>query len=86
MKTSENPVFSSESRPALRQRVVFSIVVAMLLMTLGAEAESLLRDTRGILSLAWPLGMLLLAIYWLRMFLSGWMRRFEIGECGDESV
>lgn len=58
----------------------------MLLMTLGAEAESLLRDTRGVLELAWPLGMLLLAIYWLRVFLAGWVRRFEIGEHGDDAV
>lgn len=86
MKTPETFVSCSDSRPALRQRIVFAIVVAMLLMTLGAEAESLLRDTRGVLALAWPLGMWLLAIYWLRMFLAGWMRRFGIGECGDESV
>lgn len=86
METTNTPLPCASSRLALRQRIVLSIIVAMLLITLGAAAESLLRDTYGVLSLAWPLGMLLLAIYWLRTFLSDWMRRFQIGERSDESL
>jgi hypothetical protein len=58
----------------------------MLLITLGAEAEALLREARGLVSLVWPMALLVLAIYWLRMFLRGWTRRFDIGEHGDESL
>lgn len=86
METTDTTSPSSPSRLALRQRVVLSLIVAMLLITLGAEAEALLREARGIVSLVWPMALLVLAIYWLRMFLRGWMQRFEIGEHGDESL
>lgn len=86
METTDNTSSRSTSRLALRQRVVLSIIVAMLLMTLGAQVETFLHETHGVLSLVWPMGLLLLAIYWLRVFLSGWMRRFGIGEQGDDLV
>ncbi|MFT3849505.1 MAG: hypothetical protein QM739_12810 [Propionivibrio sp.] len=86
METTDTTSTRPHSRFALRQRVVFSLFIAMLLMTLGAQVEAFLEETSGVLSLAWPMGMLLLAIYWLRIFLSGWMRRFQIGEGGDESM
>ena len=80
MKTLETP------SNALRQRVVLALIVAMLLITLGAEAETFLREMYGIVALVWPMALLVLAIYWLRMFLRGWTRRFDIGEHGDESL
>ena len=81
METTDTPSPRSTSRLALRQRVVLSLIVAMLLITLGAEAEALLREARGLVSLVWPMALLALAIYWLRVFLRGWMQRFGIGEC-----
>lgn len=86
METTDTTFPRSTSRLALRQRVVLSLIVAMLLITLGAEAEPLLREARGLVSLVWPMALLVLAIYWLRMFLRGWTRRFDIGEHGDESL
>ncbi len=86
METTDTTSPRSTSRLALRQRVVLSLIVAMLLITLGAEAEALLREARGLVSLVWPMALLVLAIYWLRMFLRGWTRRFDIGEHGDESL
>jgi len=77
MKTLETP------SNALRQRVVLALIVAMLLITLGAEAETFLREMYGIVALVWPMALLVLAIYWLRVFLRGWMQRFGIGECGE---
>lgn len=64
-----------------RQRVVLALIVAMLLITLGAEAETFLRERYDVVALVWPMALLVLAIYWLRVFLRGWMQRFGIGEC-----
>ena len=61
METTDNTSSRSTSRLALRQRVVLSIIVAMLLMTLGAQVETFLHETHGVLSLVWPMGLLLLA-------------------------
>ena len=80
MKTFGTPSDST------RQRVVLALIVAMLLITLGAEAETFLRERHDVVSLVWPMALLVLAIYWLRMFLRGWTRRFDIGEHGDESL
>ncbi len=63
-----------------RQRVVLALIVAMLLITLGAEAETFLRERYDVVALVWPMALLVLAIYWLRVFLRGWMQRFGIGE------
>ena len=86
METTDTPSPRSTSSLALRQRGVLSLIVAMLLTPLGAEAEAPLREARGLVSLVWPMALLVLAIYWLRMFLRGWTRRFDIGEHGDESL
>ena len=80
MKTFGTPSNST------RQRVVLALIVAMLLITLGAEAETFLRERHDVVALVWPMALLVLAIYWLRMFLRGWTRRFDIGEHGDESL
>ncbi len=63
-----------------RQRVVLALIVAMLLITLGAEAETFRRERYDVVALVWPMALLALAIYWLRVFLRGWMQRFGIGE------
>ena len=75
MKTFGTPSNST------RQRVVLALIVAMLLITLGAEAETFLRERHDVVALVWPMALLVLAIYWLRVFLRGWMQRFGIGEC-----
>ena len=75
MKTFGTPSDST------RQRVVLALIVAMLLITLGAEAETFLRERHDVVALVWPMALLVLAIYWLRVFLRGWMQRFGIGEC-----
>ncbi len=74
MKTFGTPSDST------RQRVVLALIVAMLLITLGAEAETFLRERHDVVALVWPMALLVLAIYWLRVFLRGWMQRFGIGE------
>ena len=74
MKTFGTPSNST------RQRVVLALIVAMLLITLGAEAETFLRERHDVVALVWPMALLVLAIYWLRVFLRGWMQRFGIGE------
>lgn len=78
METTDSTSTPS-SRLVLRQRLVLSLIVAMLFITLGAQVEPFLSDARGLLSLAWPMVMLLLAIYGLRIFLAGWMRRVMPG-------
>ena len=74
MKTFGTPSDST------RQRVVLALIVAMLLITLGAEAETFLRERYDVVALVWPMALLALAIYWLRVSLRGWMQRFGIGE------
>lgn len=74
MKTFGTPSNST------RQRVVLALIVAMLLITLGAEAETFPRERYDVVALVWPMALLVLAIYWLRVFLRGWMQRFGIGE------
>ena len=74
MKTFGTPSNST------RQRVVLALIVAMLLITLGAEAETFLRERYDVVALVWPMALLVLAIYWLHVFLRGWMQRFGIGE------
>ena len=74
MKTFGTPSDST------RQRVVLALIVAMLLITLGAEAETFLRERYDVVALVWPMALLVLAIYWLRVFLRVWMQRFGIGQ------
>jgi hypothetical protein len=45
-----------------RQRVVLALIVAMLLITLGAEAETFLRERYDVVALVWPMALLALAI------------------------
>ena len=77
---------TSSSMLAARKRVALALFLAMLLITLGAEISTAILGARGILSLLWPMAMLLLAIYWLRLFLSDWMRRVQLGKAGDDSL
>ncbi len=67
-----------------RKRVALLLFLAMLLMTLGAEVSTAFLGKAGVLPLLWPMAMLLLAIYWLRLFLADWMRRVQLGKSGDE--
>lgn len=69
-----------------RKRIALSLFVTMLLVTLGSDVSAVFLESTGVLSLVWPMTMLLLATYWLRLFLSDWMRQVQLGMPGDESV
>ena len=79
------PNKTSSAMLVARKRVALLLFLAMLLMTLGAEVSTFFLGKAGILPLLWPMAMLLLAIYWLRLFLADWMRRVQLGKSGDES-
>ena len=83
MNTSDK---TSSSMFVARKRVALLLFLAMLLMTLGAEVSTAFLGKAGVLPLLWPMAMLLLAIYWLRLFLADWMRRVQLGKSGDESA
>ncbi len=75
---------TSTSMFLVRKRVALLLFLAMLLMTVGAEVSALFLGQGGILPFLWPMAMLLLAIYWLRLFLADWTRRVQLGKSGDD--
>lgn len=68
--------------PLEKRHIVLAILVAMLLITLGAAAAELVA-MRGLTVLVWPMAILLLALYWLRLSLADWTRRVQGGSKGD---
>lgn len=73
--------------PVAKKNFVLFVLLAMLLITLGVEVATVFLNLQGVLSLAWPMAMLLLAMYWLRLSLSDWARRIQFGQtCDDTSA
>ena len=76
-------VETSSPSSVARRRVVSSLFVAMLLITVGVSAaNSFLHSING-LSIVWTMVMVFLASYWLRLFLADWMKRINM-ESADE--